>query len=235
MLWCLYVYKCSCVYRWKLCTGWRQYDRIIKQETGWGSRWQHSPGIKSMEATGDHLQDWIPILLWSNCSCFSGFCSFPTCSTRSILSDLSWPVPPHLILPWFCIHTFSYHCLYLLILVSEFINWHLSWLQSHFLVCKTSVVDMWHIELTQQDFTITLVSFTECQFGQHGHVVIWHTLPAFKSIQIEMDLTLTLLLYLLNCSVLTVSIQTTCLLPFNTACVFLLTWWRMKAWRVGWR
>lgn len=135
----------------ELCIGWRQDDGIlvliVKQESGCGSGWWHSPGIKGREGTGDHLQDWIPISLWSNCSCFSGFCSFRlvqhfqfyliSLDPCRLTSSCCAFVFIHFLIP-VCIFSPSSHSL----CDTQFISYHLSWLQSHF--CAWNII-CWHV------------------------------------------------------------------------------------------
>lgn len=108
--------------------------------------------------------------------------------------------------------------LYLLMLVS-----FLLWYRVHQLPPLLAAVSLLCVQhrLWARD-TLTLHNSTSVRFhllnvssGNVGHVVMWQKLLAFKSIQIEMDLTLTLLLYLLNSSVLSVSMQPTCLFVFD--------------------
>ncbi len=159
----------------KLCIGWRQDDRIlvliVKQESGYGSRWRHSPGIKGREGTGDLLQDWIPISLWSNCSCFSGFCSFQlvlrfqfyliSLSTRAASPHLAVLLYSYIFLS---VSVSSHPCLIPSVIRSSSTTTSLGCNLTF--ACETSSVDMWHLELTQQGFYINPISFTECQFGQ---------------------------------------------------------------------
>lgn len=115
---------------------------IVKHESGCGSRWRHSPGIKGREGKGDHLQDWIPISLWSNCSCFSGFCRFwlvphfqfylISLNPRRLTTSCCAFVFIHFLIP-VCIFSSPSHSL----CDTEFISCHLIWLQYHFHVWNT--------------------------------------------------------------------------------------------------
>lgn len=153
----------------KLCIGWRQDD--VRQECGYGSRWWHSLGIKSREGTGDHLQDWIPISFWSNCSCFSAFCHFRlvphfqfyliSLNLWCLTSSCCAFVFIHFLIP-VCIFSSLSHSL----CDTEFISCHLAWLQSHFHMC---IIIRWH--MTPWPYTTSFLHQSNffpngCQFGQ---------------------------------------------------------------------
>lgn len=182
------------------------------QESGCGSRWQQSPGIKQQRRNRGSSPG--PNANLTLISLFL-FCwlLFPlACFTHSFLSMLSLLMSPHLNLRCFCVHSFS---------KPPSVSSHLCLIHSPIpssstetslgsrLRYETSSIDMWHLGLAHLCFYINSISFTECEPGWKSQLVMWHTLPAFQSIQNEMDLTLTPLLCLLNCTLLSISVQLT--------------------------
>lgn len=203
-----------CVARW---LGDGIWVLIVEQEGACGSRQWHSLGIRAVKEQR--------IISSADCQSRSdltvlaprAFVAFGSSHTfNSIWSSLNLYHPT----PSRCASAFIHFLihLYLLILVSFPARCRVH--QPPPLLAPISLSCVEHPLWTRD--TLALHNSTSIRFyllnvslGNAGHVVMWQKLPAFKSIQTEMDLTLTLLLYLLNSGVLSVSMQPTCLFVFD--------------------